>query len=403
MPLTAQVKTEIQNAWYQSRERYALLAEEFHRLLDHDQRFPHGSVYTVKHRLKSQHRLIEKLDALRPEELHGTVVDAATFQDHITDLLGMRVICLRVSDLEKVQQYLTSLQAENSLLVLDGPTKKETFVLRPSKGFFSDSNLDLQYSGYSSIHYIVTLGPTVRTPQNLSGLRAELQVRTILEEAWGEIDHQYRYEIKRSGNSVSKSIESGFRDLALYLQAAAHHAEHLCEEAEKLSQSSVPPGSPQPTEGEESTTTTTTSPPPSPSLPPKETLRQRLGFEPSQRTVSYCLRRIDEHAKYNKIQLGPNDIQSILTNEILDEYREIYAGVCGADPFSYSNATDLDDNVVPLINFALFSMVYPKETTRQQLTQILRNRKQPGIDRTCSDTARGEHPKGPINTSNGHE
>jgi len=152
MSLTEQVRTEIQNSWYQSRERYGSLAEELHRLLDYDQRFPHGSVYTVKHRLKSQHRLMEKLEGLSPEELDGAVIDAATFQDHISDLLGMRIICLRVSDLEKVQHYLTSLQAENSLLVLDGPTKKETFILRPSRDFFPDSNLDLQYSGYSSIH-----------------------------------------------------------------------------------------------------------------------------------------------------------------------------------------------------------------------------------------------------------
>ncbi|MGO9020863.1 MAG: GTP pyrophosphokinase family protein [Syntrophobacteraceae bacterium] len=400
MPLTRQMETDIQNAWYQSRERYELLAEELHRLLDHDQRFPHGSVYTVKHRLKSQHRLIEKLDALSPEELSGAVIDAATFQDHIADLLGMRVICLRVSDLEKVQQYLSSLQAENSLLVLDGPTKKETFILRPPKGLFSDSTSDLQYSGYSSIHYIVKLGPAVRTPRDLSGLRAELQVRTILEEAWGEIDHKYRYEIKRSGNSVPQSIESGFRDLALYLQAAAHHAEHLCEEAEKLSQTAAAPGSPESTGAEEPIAT---SQPPQASVPPKLALKQRLGFEPSPRTVSYCLRRIAEHAKYNKIQLGPNDIQAILTNEILDEYREIYSEVCGVDPFSFSNATDLDANVVPLINFALFSMVFPKETTRQQLTQLLRNVSSPGNDATCSESARGEHPKGPTSASSGHE
>ena len=69
MPLAHQVKTEIQNAWYEDRERYDTLAGELHRLLDHDQRFPHGSVYTVKHRLKSQHRLIEKLDAISQKTL----------------------------------------------------------------------------------------------------------------------------------------------------------------------------------------------------------------------------------------------------------------------------------------------------------------------------------------------
>jgi ppGpp synthetase/RelA/SpoT-type nucleotidyltranferase len=187
---------EIQNTWYKLRDRYQLLAEELHRLLDEDERFPRGSVYTVKHRLKSERRLIQKIEDLNSRQEHTkSPITASTFQDHIADLLGMRIICLRLSDLKKVQEYISSLQAENSILVLEGPVQKETFLLRPGKELHPESNVDLQYSGYSSIHYIVKLGPSVKPPKDLSGTRAELQVRTILEEAWGEIDHRYRYEL----------------------------------------------------------------------------------------------------------------------------------------------------------------------------------------------------------------
>lgn len=388
MILTGQAKTDIQNAWYQFREKYALLAEELHRLLDRDQRFPHGSVYTVKYRLKSQRRLIEKLEVLNSSEDTAAAINASTFQDHITDLLGMRVICLRVSDLEKVQQYLSSLQAENSLIVLDGPIKKQTFVLRPPIELFHDSNLDLQYSGYSSIHYVVTLGPAVRPPQDLSGLRAELQVRTILEEAWGEIDHKYRYEIKRSGKSVPQLIESGFRDLALYLQAAARHAEHLCEEADQLSQSGPGGASPEVVVSEEPPATPQIPQPPA--VPPKQGLRKRLGFEPSPRTVSYCLSRIAEHAKYNNIQLGPNDIESILTNAVLEEFKAIYEEVFATEPFSSATESERDNDVVTLINFALFHMVFPKETTQQRLRQILRSRRSVDTDLKCFQSPNDE-------------
>jgi len=390
--LTDTEKADIKVAWYQTRDQYQKLAEELHRLLDQDQTFPHGSVYTVKHRLKSPDRLIEKLCALAPDATQGEKVNAATFPNHIADLLGMRVICLRVSDLEKVKKYLEALKNEGSLEVLDGPTEKQTFVIR-IKDPVPDINVDIQYSGYSSIHYVVKLGSKVRSPSNVGGLRAELQLRTIFEEAWGEIDHKYRYEIKRTGNSaIPSAIESGFKDLALYLQAAAHHAEHLCEEAENFSRNPVvPPPSPEPSPVAPpatgtASTVTATSPAPPP-LSPNVALEQLLGFEPSQRTVDYCVRRIETHAKYNDLQLGAGDIPKILTNDILKEYREIYENACGVAPFTVSDISDLNDNIVPLINFALYSMVFPLETTRKELRNVLETGKRRSRHGTCYDTA----------------
>lgn len=51
--------------------------------------------------------------------------------------------------------------------------------------------------GYHSVHYIVELTPArCRFPEyaRFRGLRAEVQVRTILQHTWTEIEHDIQYK-----------------------------------------------------------------------------------------------------------------------------------------------------------------------------------------------------------------
>ena len=223
--------------YLKAQDQYKRMATELHRLLDEDQRFPAKSVYTVKHRLKDPDRIIEKImEANTKARKRVTLIDDSNFQSRIDDLLGIRVVCLRLADLVKLKQYLNSLAQQQKLRFIKGPTEKKTFLIRPGEAESGNvhTRADMQYTGYSSIHYVVKLGPRLPPPKDLARLKAELQLRTIFEEAWGEVDHKYRYELTRSGKHVPSHIETGFRDLGLYLQAAARHADHLCEDVEAL-------------------------------------------------------------------------------------------------------------------------------------------------------------------------
>ena len=112
------------------------------------------------------------------------------------------------------------------------PQMKRSFVLPVDPGEAIPEGLDLRYSGYSSIHYQITLGENSDASDELKGLQVEFQLRTILEEAWGEIDHKYRYVLSRSGVELPDHIHSSFYNLSAYLQAAALQAEHICRQAE---------------------------------------------------------------------------------------------------------------------------------------------------------------------------
>ena len=157
------------------------------------------------------------------------------YQARVGDLLGVRIICLRLSDVEKVEIYLNLLSEENILHFVNGPDQKRSFILPVNTGSSLPDGIGLSYSGYSSIHYQVELGENSDAPKELKGLLFELQLRTILEEAWSEIDHKYRYVRSRIGENLPEYIHTGFYNFSAYLQVAALQAENLCRMSEAYS------------------------------------------------------------------------------------------------------------------------------------------------------------------------
>jgi ppGpp synthetase/RelA/SpoT-type nucleotidyltranferase len=81
--------------------------------------------------------------------------------------------------------------------------------------------------GYRSVHYIVTASPekllaagfTAPVPPEIRGLKAEIQVRTLLEHAWADIGHEmtYKTEIK-----VPSRIHHQFAALSAVLEQVDH-------------------------------------------------------------------------------------------------------------------------------------------------------------------------------------
>ncbi|HSQ33326.1 MAG TPA: RelA/SpoT domain-containing protein, partial [Peptostreptococcaceae bacterium] len=142
-------------------------------------------VHSVKTRAKDSEHLIEKIIRKTPErrEKYGKdfkfTVD--NYRDEITDLLGIRVIHLFKEDWEKIHDFVTRMWNVNEIVanVREGDITKKFEEL----GITVRSRI----SGYRSVHYIIESYPTNQK------IIAEVQVRTIFEEGYGEIDHQLRY------------------------------------------------------------------------------------------------------------------------------------------------------------------------------------------------------------------
>lgn len=98
----------------------------------------------------------------------------------ITDLAGIRVITFIESDALKVNELI-----------------KESFSVDDSKSLDKSGDLGIDKIGYRSFHFICDLGedrcalPEFRMFKDLV---FEIQVRTVLQHAWAEIEHDRNYK-----------------------------------------------------------------------------------------------------------------------------------------------------------------------------------------------------------------
>src|SRR5688500_3757199 len=109
--MNPQTRSAVLVRHYESKELYDQLARELRRRLDNDPRFPRAIVQ-VKDRFKGAERLIEKIQQNNAGLSSGVKPIAADdFQDRIDDILGLRMVCLRLSQLNTLSSYIEGLVA----------------------------------------------------------------------------------------------------------------------------------------------------------------------------------------------------------------------------------------------------------------------------------------------------
>jgi ppGpp synthetase/RelA/SpoT-type nucleotidyltranferase len=150
------------------------------------QTIPH--VHSVRWRIKDVDHLLEKIirkSASGSDKYKS--ISTLNYKSVVTDLLGVRCLHLFKSDYHPIDKELrrTWLLAEGEdpiayIRAGDDPTITE--------GLKRDGFITKEHdAGYRSIHYVFSCQPTS------TEIKVELQLRTIFEEAWSEIDHKIRY------------------------------------------------------------------------------------------------------------------------------------------------------------------------------------------------------------------
>lgn len=123
-------------------------------------------VHSVTVRLKSVESLAQKL--ARPDRSYAALWD-------ITDLVGLRVITYFEDSVDRVGRLVEAKMP----VVFEHSVDKRAH--HPHAGAF----------GYRSLHYVCRLGGAGDVPP---GACCEIQVRTVLEHAWAEIEHDLGYK-----------------------------------------------------------------------------------------------------------------------------------------------------------------------------------------------------------------
>lgn len=157
---------------------------------------------TIEHRVKEWDSLQAKLE--RKQRSISTVTE-------LSDLVGLRIIVLFLSDLEKV---CSTIEANFNVLERD------------------DTQQRLQESqfGYSSIHYLIKLPDQwLKTPSmaGLGDLKAEVQVRTVAQHIWAAASHKLQY---KQESNVPTPVRRAIYRVSALLEIIDLELEHVLAE-----------------------------------------------------------------------------------------------------------------------------------------------------------------------------
>ena len=142
-------------------------------------KMPH--VHSIRYRVKDAEHLIEKIIRKKVENPKREIT-ITTYLTEITDLIGIRVLHLFKEEWVTIHQSIIDTWNLKEAVIAYHRAGDDKNIFEENKCIPKEHK-----SGYRSIHYIIESQPTkLRT-------YAEIQVRTIFEEAWSEIDHAVRY------------------------------------------------------------------------------------------------------------------------------------------------------------------------------------------------------------------
>jgi ppGpp synthetase/RelA/SpoT-type nucleotidyltranferase len=160
-------------------------------------------VHSMHSRMKDPDHLLEKLlRQMAKCKKSGNAFDINTDNvfTKINDLAGIRILHLYTRQVASIHKELCSIFEEQSYELLEPPFARTWDD--ESKAFFEGLGIATQSSEtmYTSVHYVV--GSASRTR-----VTCEIQVRTLMEEVWGEVDHALNYPQPTSILSSSEQLK----------------------------------------------------------------------------------------------------------------------------------------------------------------------------------------------------
>ncbi len=202
---------------------YELLHDKFLSYINRDPELK-KLVHSYKSRFKDLEHLKRKIerknheDSMLPEDEQKGPITQGNIKDRITDICGIRILHLYIGQFEAIHKALMKYVDSNELALFEQP-KAYTWDPEYSKTFDAlGVSPMLKESFYTSVHYVFK-------PRADSNITCEVQVRTLFEEVWGEIDHAFNYPEP----SESKVVQEQLKVLARVVGAGTRLSDSIFE------------------------------------------------------------------------------------------------------------------------------------------------------------------------------
>jgi ppGpp synthetase/RelA/SpoT-type nucleotidyltranferase len=200
--------SEAVQAYQEQRPTYERFALKLRRLLEELlEDYAFGE--TIEYRTKEVDQFREKIT-----RVGKNYTDPLT---EITDLCGLRIILRRRFDVQRVVDLI-----------------QDQFDIDEVRSVYKEDELNVDQFGYSSVHLVVQLkGSRLSLPEwsRFDNLKAEIQVRTILQHAWAQIAHDLDYKTEAD---VPREVRRRLFRVSAQIETADLELEQFAKEVEKL-------------------------------------------------------------------------------------------------------------------------------------------------------------------------
>ncbi|ADQ14619.1 GTP pyrophosphokinase [Halanaerobium hydrogeniformans] len=189
-----------------NREKFIYLTSEVEKIIKEVLNDKEIEYHNIEKRTKS----IESFKRKAKREKYKDPIN------EITDLAGIRIVTLFEKDVYKISTII-----------------KEIFKIDYENSVDKSDFLEADKMGYKSVHYIAALTDKRITDSKLESFKDfyfEIQIRSILQHAWAEIEHDRNYKFK--GN-LPKHLQRRFYSLAGMLEMADREFNQLAKEVEE--------------------------------------------------------------------------------------------------------------------------------------------------------------------------
>jgi len=140
--------------------------------------------YNLESRTKSVKSFSEKI--IRPDKQYDDPLA------EVTDLSGVRVVVYYLEDVDGIGEMI-----------------RKEFTVDDKNSVDKSAGRDPDRFGYQSDHYVVSLSDSRAEDtvnRRFKDLKAEMQVRTVLQHAWAVIDHKIRYKSPGKADFLARQL-----------------------------------------------------------------------------------------------------------------------------------------------------------------------------------------------------
>lgn len=154
-------------------------------------------VHSFKSRLKDRAHLTEKVER---KNATGANINEENLFQYVTDLAGVRVLHLFQDSFGDIDSVIRHKIADGDWVLRE---RAKAYTWDPEAAeYFGNFDLDVSTkpTSYTSVHYLIS--PRLESP-----ICCEVQVRTLFEEIWGEVDHQINYPLPSESVACREQIQ----------------------------------------------------------------------------------------------------------------------------------------------------------------------------------------------------